>query len=322
MIYHLQDDPAKAYRLISKLRMRDLQLLLALESGTSLRSAAQEMNLTQPALSIALREIEEIFKAKLFIRSQQGVTPTSQGVLAIRRAREMLDLLALTQVEIQANASIRPIVRLGMPPFVAYGYMPLLMSNLIQDEAPVRMEIMEGPVHELFSALVDGRVDGLITTYAGIVPESPACELTYDHLFECRFSFIAPLNHPLANEKAVSLQQLVHDRWTMPSKTSLLRSALTAAFQRAGASPPTPIVESNNPVTHVRMVAAGVGISCVPSSTINDVLGSLVAELHVQPALAESPVALVYRTSDRNPAISMIREFLASLNHLVVNDIQ
>lgn len=322
MSYHSPYDSATAYRLVSKLRMRDLQLLLALESGASLRSAALEMNLTQPALSKSLREIEEIFKAQLFTRSQRGVTPTSQGVLAIRRAREMLDLLALTQVEIKANASVRPIVRLGMPPFVAYGYMPLLMSNLIQEEAPVRVEIMEGPVHELFSALVDGRVDGLITTYAGIMPESPACELSYDLLFECRFSFIAPLDHPLANKKTVGLKQLLHDRWTMPSETSLLRSALTAAFQRAGASPPTPIVESNNPVTHVRMVAAGVGISCVPSSTINDVMRSLVAELHVEPALPNSPVALVYRASDLNPAISMIRGFLASINHLVVNDMQ
>jgi len=320
MSYHHGNEPPLEHRLLSRLRMRDFQLLLVLEEETSLRAAAQRLSLTQPAISKSLQEIEEIFGAALFTRSQRGVTPTLQGRMAIRRAREIMKLLTLAQSEIRSNALGRPTVHLGMPPFVAHGYMPVLMGPLIREMAPGRVILTEGPVHELFDRLIEGKLDALISTYAGVMPDTLAPELTYQLLFDCNYSVIAPLGHPLTRRKAVALKSLVDYPWVMPTKTALLRSSLTAAFQRAGVSPPSPVVESNNPITLLRLVAAGVGISCVPGSTIHEVLTNQVQELVVEPAVPDNPVALIYRTADHSPATLLIREFLPRLNSLIAQN--
>lgn len=66
-------------RLLSRLRFKHLQLLLALHQGGSLRAAASLMHLTQPALSKALGEIEAAFGVTLFLRNARVLEPTAQG---------------------------------------------------------------------------------------------------------------------------------------------------------------------------------------------------------------------------------------------------
>ncbi|MCZ8256408.1 MAG: LysR family transcriptional regulator, partial [Polaromonas sp.] len=78
-------------RLVARLRFRHLRLITELQRGGSLRAAAQALNLTQPALSKALAEIEGAFGFALFTRTARGLTPTPQGVVALRGAALLLE---------------------------------------------------------------------------------------------------------------------------------------------------------------------------------------------------------------------------------------
>src|SRR5688572_22956973 len=112
-----------AVRLAARLRFRHLQLLLALRDGGSLRAAAQAMNLTQPALSKALGEIETSFGVPLFERTARGLTPTARGLVALDGAALLLAQLGHVQQDVAA-ATPAPTLRVGAPPFVAHGYLP------------------------------------------------------------------------------------------------------------------------------------------------------------------------------------------------------
>ncbi|MCY7318138.1 MAG: LysR family transcriptional regulator, partial [Ramlibacter sp.] len=87
------EDP-ETERLITRLRFRHLRLIAELERGGSLRAAAQALNLTQPALSKALGELEGAFGFPLFTRTARGVTPTAQGQRVLRGAGMLLSELA------------------------------------------------------------------------------------------------------------------------------------------------------------------------------------------------------------------------------------
>ena len=73
----------------SRLRLRYLVLLLQVARQGSLTRAAEALGFSQPAASKALKELESLFGAPLFLRGANGLTPTALGMLALRRARDL-----------------------------------------------------------------------------------------------------------------------------------------------------------------------------------------------------------------------------------------
>lgn len=304
--------PVAATRLASRLRFRHLQLLVELERGGSLRAAAQAINLTQPALSKALGEIESAFGFTLFDRSSRGLVPTSRGAVAIRGAALLLKELAHVQDEAASGDSAAAIVRIGAPPFVAQGYLPEVLARLTQGQTPVRAQILEERVPVLMKALMAGEVDALVTSYPLQVPEEGAVQLVHENLFDAEFVIIAPPSHPLARARQVSWPRLAQERWIMPAPSSLLRRVLEENFLRGGAVAPAPLVESTSPGTNVQLVAAGVGISAAPAPAARHALDlGLVKRVRVVPPLAGGPVALIYRKGVDNPRLDLLRAALS-----------
>ena len=150
-------------RLATRLRFRHLQLLLALQRGGSLRAAAQTMNLTQPALSKALGEIESAFGVPLFDRTARGLTPTARGRVALHGAALLLAELGHLQQEV-TGAEPAVLLRVGAPPFVAQGYLPPVFARLTAAPVSMRVVLLEERVPLLLRALAAGEVDALVSS--------------------------------------------------------------------------------------------------------------------------------------------------------------
>ena len=299
-------------QLVSRLRFRHLQLMTELKRGGSLRAAAQVLNLTQPALSKALGEIESAFGFALFTRTARGVTPTASGEVAIRGAALLLQELAHVREEAAAGGSTAAIVRIGAPPFVAQGYLPPVLLRLCRRDPPVRVHLLEERVPVLMQALVAGEVDALVTSYPAQMPQAGAVALVYEKLFDAEFHIIAPPGHPLARARQVDWQRLALEPWVMPAQASMVRRVIEECFMRAGAVAPVPVVESTSPVTNVQLVAAGLGLSATPAATARHAISlGQVKRVRAVPPIAPGPVALIYRAGVENPRVMLLREALA-----------
>ncbi|MBI5276403.1 MAG: LysR family transcriptional regulator [Burkholderiales bacterium] len=301
-------DPA---RLASRLRFRHLQLLLQLERGGSLRAAAQALHLTQPALSKALAEIESAFGCTLFERTPRGLSPTGRGQVALRGAALLLQELAHVQREVTAEAAA--VLRVGAPPFVAHGYLPKVFARLLALQPGVQVELMEERVPLILQALVDGRLDALVTSYPAVMPETQGVKLRFENLFDANFAIIAPPDHPLARGRPVRWAALAREDWIMPAPSAMVRRVLDDTFRREGCEPPVPRVESTSPITNQHLVAAGIGLSVVPASSVGTALKlKLVARVAASPPLAAGPVALVSRAEPANARVDLLRRALGN----------
>ena len=89
----------------SNLKLRHLQLLVALDDFRHLGRAAEFLSMTQPAVSKSLAEIERMFELDLFLRSTRGTEPTPYGTAVLRFARSVLSDFGRTRDEIAAVAS-------------------------------------------------------------------------------------------------------------------------------------------------------------------------------------------------------------------------
>ncbi|RZL88036.1 MAG: LysR family transcriptional regulator [Variovorax sp.] len=300
----------EARRLVARLRFRHLLLLIELQRGGSLRAAAAVLNLTQPALSKALGEVEAAFGFALFTRSARGLAPTPRGEIAIRGAAFLLEELAHVGAEASAEPAVT-VLRIGAPPFVAQGYLPEVFARLIGPEARVRVQLLEERVPLLVQSLLEGRLDALITSYPTEMPEAAGQPLHYEKLFDADFAVIAPPAHPLARARRVDWQRLSKERWIMPAPSSMVRRMMEEVFRREGVMAPVPVIESTSPVTNLRLVAAGLGLSAVPDATLRSAqaIGS-VKRVRVHPPIPPGPVALIHRAAPGNPRLALLREAL------------
>jgi DNA-binding transcriptional LysR family regulator len=303
---HLRPVP-DAHRLAARLRFRHLQLLLALEEGGSLRAAAQRMNLTQPAVSKALGEIEAAFGAALFDRTARGLAPTQRGRAALRGAALLLAQLGHVQQEVGAT---RPTVRLrvGAPPFVAHAYLPQVLAALARAPVPLEVALLEERVPLLLRALVAGEVDALVSSYPAQMPDELGRQIAYEKLFDAEFHVIAPCDHPLARaRRRPDWAQLAAAPWVLPAPTSMMRRVLEECFLRAGVAAPQPVIESTSPVTNIELVAHGVGLGVVPANSVKTAVAhGRVRRIAVTPAIPPNPVALMWRVGPPQAAVDAL----------------
>ncbi|MBX3608752.1 MAG: LysR family transcriptional regulator [Hydrogenophaga sp.] len=295
-------------RLASRLRFRHLQLLIELDRCGSLRGAAQALNLTQPALSKALGEIESVFGVPLFERSARGVVTTARGSAAVRGAMALLGELGQLHEDVTAVEPMQTL-RIGAPPFVAQGYLPPLLAAFTASAG--RVLLMEERVPRLLEALEAGELDALLTSYPPHLPDALRSRLRYEKLFDEAVVVIASPRHPMAGLRRIRWHRLAMARWIMPASGSMVRRALEECFVREGVVAPAPLVESTSPLTNIELVAQGIGVGVVPAAALQASHAQRrVVKLDVSPPIPAVPVALMWREGFAESRVAAIRALL------------
>jgi len=313
--------PDDARLLLSRLRFRHLLMLRALADTGGIRRAAQRLNLTQPAVSKALGEIEDAFGYPLFTRTPKGLAPTPAGRVVLRGAALLVNEATQLQEEARAaQAEAESTLRIGVAAFVAMTLVPQVLADLAT-RWRLRAQIVEGAGLVQAGQLRRGELDALITPFTpGFLAERRAGEragagaLAWEALFTEPLVVIAPPDHPLVRRRP-SWAELARADWILPGSGSLVRETVVDAFLRAGETPPVPRVESVPAPSNVQLVAAGLGLGAVPAAAMRDAQrAGRVVRLDVEPTMALPPIALVYhRIAADHPRITRLRAALQSV---------
>ncbi|HEX7991808.1 MAG TPA: LysR substrate-binding domain-containing protein [Stenotrophomonas sp.] len=232
----------------TRLKTRHLLLLLHLYEQRSVLRAAEAANMTQPAASKLLAEMEDLLGVPLFERHARGVEPTWYGQVMIRRARSALSEIGRAQDEIAAlrsgrtgQAAIGTVVNPGT------NLVPQAVAALKRDFPDILIKIEMDYSRPLVAKLLDGQLDIVVGRIMGAEGSS---ELEFEPLADEPHSVIVRAGHPLAGRQRVSYGDLVDHGWIMPPEGSVLRSRLDAVFLEHGLVPPQNIVETTSlPVT-------------------------------------------------------------------------
>ncbi|TWI53467.1 DNA-binding transcriptional LysR family regulator [Pseudomonas duriflava] len=223
----------------SRLRLRQLRLLIALDEHGSLHKAAELMAITQPGATKSLHEIETTLGATLFVRSSQGLQPNDLGRCVIRYARLILsDLAHLREDMLGILKGQGGRLSIG----VIMGAVPLLMravTQLRQTQPELSIHIVEDTSARLLALLDQGRLDVAICRPS--VSSQPG---TYVRLAEQSesLSVVVHPDHPLTRISAHSLAELTGYRWVVYPSHMPMRITLEQAFREADLEfPPYPI---------------------------------------------------------------------------------
>ncbi|MGE8224596.1 LysR substrate-binding domain-containing protein [Stenotrophomonas pigmentata] len=250
----------------TRLKTRHLLLLLHLYEQRSVLRAAEAANMTQPAASKLLAEMEDLLGVPLFERHARGVEPTWYGQVLIRRARSALSEIGRAQDEIAAlrsgrtgQAAIGTVVNPGT------NLVPQAVAALKRDFPDILIRIEMDYSRPLVAKLLDGQLDIVVGRIMGAEGSS---ELEFEPLADEPHSVIVRAGHPLAGRKRVSYGDLVDYGWIMPPDGSVLRSRLDAVFLEHGLVPPQNIVETTSLPVTIHLLRHSDMLTALPAESV------------------------------------------------------
>lgn len=226
----------------SNLKLRHLQLLVALDEFRHLGRAAEFLTVTQPAVSKMLTEVEKAFDLKLFIRSTKGTEPTAYGTTVVNFARTVLADYDRARIEIAAvtEGSAR---RVQVGAMVAT--IPTLLSPAIEalkkQTAKTTVLVEEGDLRRLLPRLRAGELDLIV---GRLEPGYAAPDLETEALYNEPMCLVSSPDHALLNKPSISWQDLAEEAWIVPPAWAASRTKLNQIFYQHNLHPPEDLVES------------------------------------------------------------------------------
>ncbi len=248
---------------VKRVELRHLRYFCAVADELHFGRAAARLALSQPSLSVQIRQLEDMVGARLFDRHSRRVAVTEAGrVLADMARRVLRDVDAALATARQAGAGEVGELRVGFGPTLMLSPLAHAVRAFRARLPGVRVALREMPTAEQIAALLGGEID------VGFVRDAETDPRLHVELF-AREPLVIALHrgHPLAAAGRVPVSALAHEPWVLfpRSIAPLLHEQVMRLCRDAGFSPHV-TQESREVYTTVGLVGAGVGVTIVPAT--------------------------------------------------------
>jgi LysR family hydrogen peroxide-inducible transcriptional activator len=241
--------------------MRQLRYFNALARHGHFGRAAEACAISQPALSMQIKDLEDTLGGVLLERSPRQVALTKFGEGAAERVRDILRLV--DELGDFARASRDRLVgrlRIGMIPTIAPYLLPKVIANLTRMHPELDIHVRETLTPKLIEELADGRLDTAIVALP--VSEPSLVEVA---LFSEHFLLVRPGEHegtPAPSSKTLRAMRLL----LLEEGHCFRDQALS--FCNMQSTPPREVLDASSLSTLVQMVSAGIGVTLIPEMAV------------------------------------------------------
>jgi DNA-binding transcriptional LysR family regulator len=299
--------------MLSRLRLKQLRLLVALADHGSLLKAAEHVGLTQPGASKSLQEIESALGTELFQRTNRGLEPNDVGHCVIRYAKLIQTDFAHLREEmmgiLQGHGGRLTIgVIMGAVPLVTEA-----LSRLLEMRPALSVEIIEDKSSRLLTLLDEGRLDlAICRTSISQQPHLYNSARIHDE----QLAIVANTSHPLAGKDSIELAELADYRWIVYSANMPMRLLLEREFHEAGLRFPLYLLETTSAFTTLSLLQRNPAmVASLPIDVARFCTGfGMTVILPLQLRTCSEPYELVSRNNSVPSPVAML--FMEQLQQL------
>lgn len=222
---------------------RRLEIFIQLYHINHTQTVANQLGVTQPAISAALKILEKGAGSALFRRTPEGVRPTAVADALYPNVSRALNELAHIWDDLAARRGILVgNVRIGALPLSRTQLLPAAIGAFLAQHPGIRILTNESPYESLVSDMRAGNIDFII----GALRQHDALpELSCEALFEEEMLILVRNDHPLLSHPD-PLSQLANAQWVLPRSNAPARHLLDQAFVALGLPQPLPVVETGD----------------------------------------------------------------------------
>lgn len=248
--------------------IRQLDAFVAVAQSRSLAEASERIHLSQPAISIALRKLEETVGGALFSRSTRQLTLTPEGEaflpVAIRLLHDWTD--AFEDLD-ELFSKKRGKVTVAALPTLAAGLLPGVIAAFHARYPRINFSLHDVLAEQVNTMVREGRADMGLS-----VPPFDSEDIAFEPVLEDRYVAVCPQGHPLLEHPQITWHQLAGYPFIGINRLSSSRQDIDRIMAEVG-QPLDIICDASQIATVGRMVAAGVGISVLPELSFRQIAG-------------------------------------------------
>lgn len=293
---------------------RDLRAFLAVANSLSFSQAAQQVHLSQSALSTLILRLEEAFGSRLFDRTTRTVALTAAGEVLASQAEQLLSDMERTVTAVRDVTMVRRgRVALAALPSLAAHVIPPLFRVFGETYPDIKLSLIDTLSEPAFELVREGRVDFALTA------ANPAyTDLDYVPLTTDSFVLLAARGHPLGRKRTeIALTDtLSAPHISMSRHTSVRQYMEAAALQNGFAFHPA--YEVDHLATIGAMVSEQLGVAALPSMAADVISGkNIMRRPLVSPVIRRSIGLVMRKEGSLSPAaeamLALLRQQLQSL---------
>lgn len=276
------------------MEIRQLRYFLSTVRRGSIVAAAEEHFVTQPAVSLQLKKLEEEAGQKLLVRRGRRLVTTEAGAVLAARAEEVVGSLERMESELRGLRTLESgTLRVGNTDAASVYVLPDVYQAFHGRYPGVRVEIMVGDTHRLLEALAARRIE-----LATVTLPVPAAGLTVRSIYREEMVIVVQPGDPLASRRRVRLADLAAQGIIAYPAGSITRRMIDDVFAAHGATP-VARMEISSPEAMKQLAQAGLGASILPRPVVEAELarGALQA-VAVAGVRFEREIGMVHRADD------------------------
>lgn len=301
-----------AERVSTRLKLKQLRLLVAIEEHRSILHAADELNISQPAATKLLKDLEADFDVQLFDRTNRGVIPTGFGDALVRHGKLILAQISHAAQELDDLVDgLGGRVVVGTLLAASAALLPRTIDKVHNARPNVSIVVRDGTNDFLMPLLHNGDLDMVVGRLAEYRHRE---DLVQEVLYQERVVVVCRDGNPIADAKDVAFDDLATQNWILPPKQTTLRRQIDKEFFDRGIPTPSNAVECVSFLTNRALLLSTDMLCILPYHVVETEIAR--GELKIVPCeldLSNGPVGVSYRSLDVLSPAAL--EFLRELRH-------
>ena len=289
-------------RALTRLKLRQLRLLVAVGAHGNIQNAAQSLGISQPAASKMIQDLELDFEVKLFDRTNRGVVPTVFGETLIRHGKLIFAQISNAAQELDdLNDGNAGRVVVGTLLAASVNLLPRAIEILLAQRPNVAIKVVEGTNEVLMPGLLSGEIDMVV----GRLPSHRHRDkLRQEKLFDDRILAVCGPDHPLAGKTGITFAQTRPFGWILPPQETTLRRQIDHFFVAQQQYAPEVSVESVSYLTNRALLQARPLIGLMPADVASaDIRDGHLVQLDWPVPFGQGPIGVSVRVGgDLSPA--------------------
>ncbi len=283
-------------RALTRLKLRQLRLLVAVGSNGNIQNAARELGVSQPAATKMIQDLELDFEVTLFTRTNRGVVPTVFGDSLIRHGKLIFAQVSNAAQELDdLNEGNSGRVVVGTLLAASTGLLPRAIDILLDERPNVAIKIIEGTNEVLMPSLLSGEIDLVV----GRLPSHRHRDkIKQEKLFEDRVLAVVGNQHPLAGKRSVSFDQAKPFGWILPPMETSLRRQIDHFFVGQQQYQPPHAIESVSYLANRALLQSRDLIGLMPAEVMTqDLANKYLSELNWIVPFGQGPIGISYHSN-------------------------
>jgi len=215
------------------MKLQQLRYFYAACEHNHISSAAQALHVSQPSVSMAIRELEAEFGVKLIQRRYQGFALTDEGRSLYHMAEGVLRHADQVEQRMADLARRQTPLRIGVPPMAGTTILPRVYGQFLPQHPDIFLTTSETGTKMLLHGLLDNTLDmAFVTHYGPLPPAFKSVPVSYTETAWC-----AAPDHPLAKLERVRIEQLKDEPLVLFQNSFNIYELVDHRFRQAGLSP-------------------------------------------------------------------------------------